>query len=118
RCGALRRRPGLGARPLALLGDGRAVGAHLALALHQALHLSVHGNLGTLRIGRAGQEGLEPPTAGFGDRCSAKLSYCPLGVGPLWMCEPRIVQAAGRRRRPKITAPAAPAAAVAAMAPA
>jgi hypothetical protein len=26
----------------------------------------------------AGQEGLEPPTAGFGDRCSAKLSYCPL----------------------------------------
>ena len=28
----------------------------------------------------AGQEGLEPPTAGFGDRCSTKLSYCPRGV--------------------------------------
>tara|TARA_B100000287_G_scaffold118028_1_gene109942 strand:+ start:1901 stop:2029 length:129 start_codon:yes stop_codon:yes gene_type:complete len=25
----------------------------------------------------AGQEGLEPPTCGFGDRCSAKLSYWP-----------------------------------------
>ena len=25
----------------------------------------------------AGQEGLEPPTTGFGDRCSAKLSYWP-----------------------------------------
>jgi hypothetical protein len=25
----------------------------------------------------AGQEGFEPPTAGFGDRCSTCLSYCP-----------------------------------------
>ena len=25
----------------------------------------------------AGQEGIEPPTPGFGDRCSAKLSYWP-----------------------------------------
>src|SRR5215469_4631112 len=25
----------------------------------------------------AGQEGLEPPTAGFGDRNSSQLSYCP-----------------------------------------
>src|SRR5438105_11360992 len=32
--------------------------------------------------GYAGQEGLEPPTAGFGDRCSAKLSYCPRGMSP------------------------------------
>src|SRR3989304_191884 len=28
---------------------------------------------------RAGAEGLEPPTAGFGDQCSTKLSYAPLG---------------------------------------
>ena len=25
----------------------------------------------------AGAEGLEPPTAGFGDRCSTRLSYAP-----------------------------------------
>ena len=29
----------------------------------------------------AGQEGLEPPTLGFGDRCSAELSYWPLLAG-------------------------------------
>ena len=27
---------------------------------------------------RAGAEGLEPPTPGFGDQCSAKLSYAPI----------------------------------------
>jgi hypothetical protein len=26
----------------------------------------------------AGQEGLEPPTTGFGDRDSGQLSYCPV----------------------------------------
>src|SRR6202007_449208 len=29
----------------------------------------------------AGQEGLEPPTTGFGDRDSGQLSYCPLPDG-------------------------------------
>ena len=29
----------------------------------------------------AGAEGLEPPTAGFGDRCSTKLSYAPSSTG-------------------------------------
>jgi hypothetical protein len=32
----------------------------------------------------AGQEGIEPPTTGFGDRCSAKLSYWPLSLRPLF----------------------------------
>src|SRR6516225_11138744 len=30
----------------------------------------------------AGQEGLEPPTAGFGDRDSSQLSYCPVAARP------------------------------------
>src|SRR5580704_16043626 len=29
------------------------------------------------RTAFAGQEGLEPPTTGFGDRDSGQLSYCP-----------------------------------------
>src|SRR3712207_3252721 len=34
----------------------------------------------------AGVEGLEPPTPGFGDRCSSRLSYTPLGCGPfIWV---------------------------------
>ena len=53
----------------------RPIGLHLPLALHHALGLAVHGSrLTLLRLGsvdvRAGQEGLEPPTTGFGDRCS------------------------------------------------
>src|SRR6185436_1479820 len=39
----------------------------------------VSGSL-RLRIGLAGAIGLEPTTAGFGDRCSAKLSYTPAVV--------------------------------------
>ena len=31
-----------------------------------------------LPLDLAGVEGLEPPTRGFGDRCSPKLSYTPL----------------------------------------
>src|SRR4029450_5693223 len=30
------------------------------------------------RLGLAGVEGLEPPTPGFGDRCSSQLSYTPI----------------------------------------
>src|SRR5215475_14873357 len=30
----------------------------------------------------AGVEGLEPPTPGFGDRCSSQLSYTPIGPPP------------------------------------
>jgi hypothetical protein len=30
-----------------------------------------------LPFGLAGVEGLEPPTPGFGDRCSGQLSYTP-----------------------------------------
>jgi hypothetical protein len=30
-----------------------------------------------LASGVAGVEGLEPPTPGFGDRCSSQLSYTP-----------------------------------------
>ena len=50
-----------------------AVRAQLALTLQHSLRLSVHrhgrGSQEKVR-GGAGQEGLEPPTAGFGDRCS------------------------------------------------
>ena len=63
------------------------VGTALLLLRHQALRLSVHRHgeavlfvRGAGRSGRpgrreaprpaAGHEGLEPPTAGFGDRCS------------------------------------------------
>src|SRR2546423_8756117 len=42
------------------------------LPLHHPLGLSVHASP------FAGPEGLEPPTAGFGDRCSTKLSNGPL----------------------------------------
>src|SRR5215217_5965775 len=34
------------------------------------------------RFSLAGVEGLEPPTPGFGDRCSSQLSYTPK---PLWL---------------------------------
>ena len=60
--------------PLAVVGRARLVGA---LLRHHALGLSVHrhgravlGNLVIKSSFAAGQEGLEPPTAGFGDRCS------------------------------------------------
>src|SRR3984885_7060467 len=34
------------------------------------------------RTALAGQEGLEPPTTGFGDRDSSQLSYCPVAALP------------------------------------
>ena len=86
--GAHRRPGGSGARRLGRGPARRAtVLGHLALPLQQPPLLSVHAHVSDLLTeSGAGQEGLEPPTAGFGDRCSAKLSYCPLqmvcGVGP------------------------------------
>src|SRR5262249_20127120 len=59
-----------GGRGGGLAIDARALLLALGLLLHP-LHLSVHG------VPLAGAEGLEPPTAGFGDRCSTKLSYAP-----------------------------------------
>ena len=53
---------------LALLRLARLV---LALLLHHALGLTVHRHgTAVLFVFTAGQEGLEPATAGFGDRCS------------------------------------------------
>src|SRR6266536_3802078 len=46
----------------------------------------------------AGQEGLEPPTTGFGDRDSGQLSYCPLPDGPTGGAKPSA--AAGSPARP------------------
>src|SRR5439155_20186574 len=69
---------GSSGRGTALVAVGRArLGLVGALFRHHALRLSVHRHgvavLGMLVIKSsfaAGQEGLEPPTAGFGDRCS------------------------------------------------
>ena len=74
----LRRRGGVGGlRCWACCPLGLAVGAERALLLQHPLLRSVHGH-GTVGAPvsvaggeRAGQEGLEPPTCGFGDRCSA-----------------------------------------------
>ena len=62
------------------LADGLSIGVDLALLLQHALLFSVHGHEGTPSVRRsradgtdctrAGHEGLEPPTPGFGDRCS------------------------------------------------
>src|SRR6266487_5848776 len=64
----------------------------------------------------AGQEGLEPPTTGFGDRDSGQLSYCPLLSSyrrPPWTVQPvhgdRLATACpalpGRPRRPPCLPP-------------
>ena len=41
-------------------------------------NLSVQCHLGPSPQNVAGVEGLEPPTPGFGDRCSSQLSYTPI----------------------------------------
>ena len=95
---------GLGAgRGLAVRGAvGLPSAADLALALHHSLRL--FDSPGFLRFtpyrgGSAGQEGLEPPTAGFGDRCSANLSYCPRlgGQGPITLAPGRYRAPSGPR---------------------
>ena len=50
--------------------SGRGKGEFHSLYV-PATSRTVHG----ARPGLAREEGLEPPTAGFGDRCSTKLSY-------------------------------------------
>ena len=65
------RRNSLGVVRSRCAGGGAGRRRLAALALHLALGLSVHSRLGSIGAGRAGQEGIEPPTAGFGDRCSA-----------------------------------------------
>src|SRR5688500_7723550 len=42
-----------------------------------------HNCLILLALPLAGVEGLEPPTPGFGDRCSSQLSYTPSAERPL-----------------------------------
>src|SRR6266566_8055626 len=44
----------------------------------------------------AGVEGLQPPTPGFGDRCSSQLSYTPIGA--LRQCKLGAHPTGGRRR--------------------
>jgi hypothetical protein len=43
----------------------------------------------------AGQEGLEPPTTGFGDRDSSQLSYCPVVMA--WPDTPAVPPVAALR---------------------
>ena len=45
------------------------------LSVHERSFFTAYCLMGVLLL--AGAEGLEPPTAGFGDQCSAKLSYAP-----------------------------------------
>src|ERR1035437_3135459 len=68
---------------------GGAVGTHLTLSLDHALLFAVHLTSLDIRSGtscrnipRAGQEGLEPPTPGFGDRCSTNSATALCGPPP------------------------------------
>src|SRR3954452_10928558 len=70
---------GTGGGATALLANRLAVSVDIALTLEHPLLFSVHGHdvthLQGYREGQgvlrwAGHEGLEPPTPGFGDRCS------------------------------------------------
>jgi hypothetical protein len=40
--------------------------------------ISAGAHLDSCGLSLAGVEGLEPPTPGFGDRCSSQLSYTPI----------------------------------------
>ena len=59
---------------------GRLRQGHRGLAMTEAVLRRVGGQVGCGRgIDRAGQPGLEPGIAGFGDRCLSQLGHCPEG---------------------------------------
>ena len=60
-----------------LLSASFAVSTAIAFAFSPNSSLWRHARRNLISL--AGEEGLEPPTPGFGDRCSNQLSYTPVG---------------------------------------